>query len=146
MAATLLLALTMVGVTLVPVSDGIAESEPVQTAAAVMGAIVPDFVEDALATSSAGALSLSTGWTHATLYMDTGDMNWLLGLGYAGATSVVCGILASTLIGGVICAGVFYIIWSIMVRYRGTMDWTYCRAIRIRPWGSVSTWVENRTC
>ena len=113
--------------------------------ASIVDAVTPDFVQGLVGIDSADALQMRVGWTHATIYLNSSNISWLLGLGYAGATSAFCWYFTATLIGAVVCAGVFYIVWSILSRFRYMNYWT-CLVIRIRPWGSVSYWTENWRC
>lgn len=118
--------LAMFAVTLLP-----ADSMPTKALPASVGEVIESpFVHDA------GAIKIRTYRTGFELTLTAGEVNWLVGLSYTVASAAVCGALAPTIVGGVICAAAAYSFWSVVQKYtnfpRGA-----CLKVGIRWWGTV---------
>lgn len=90
-------------------------------------------------------VTVGAGW-YLYVYLNQGDVTWLLGLGFAAASAALCTILAPTLAGAIACAAVAYIIWSIVTSYQKPAP-GQCLEIRINWWGTLSgVSYVNRNC
>jgi hypothetical protein len=91
--------------------------------------------------------TVGAGWYFYT-YLNHGDIWWLRGLGYTAATAAICVWLTPTVVGGVACAVVAYIIWSVIVALASPFPAGKCLEIKYN-WGSFSyagsKWV-TRNC
>ena len=90
-------------------------------------------------------ISVGAGW-YLYVYLNHGDFQWLLGMGYTAASAVICSILAPTIAGAIACAVVAYIIWSVITS-QSPPWYGYCLQVKISWWGSLSgtSWVK-RNC
>jgi hypothetical protein len=91
-------------------------------------------------------VAVGVGWTAVYIYLNRSNVNWLYGLGYSGATAVLCFWATSTGLGAFTCAGLSYVLWSVIAHYAYQVPSGYCLQIKITWWGSVSSSLVRRTC
>jgi hypothetical protein len=92
-----------------------------------------------------GQISVGAGW-YLYVYLNQGDYLWLLGLGYTAATAALCVILTPSVLGGVACAVVAYIIWSVITS-SPPPAWNACIEVKINWWGtSAGSKFVQRNC
>ena len=91
--------------------------------------------------------TIGAGW-YFYVYLNSGDINWLRGLGYRAASAAICAWLTPTVVGAVACAVVAYIIWTIVSPLGYVNNPGYCLEVKLN-WGSFSLagvkWVK-RNC
>jgi hypothetical protein len=63
--------------------------------------------------------TVGIGW-YVYLYLNESDIEWLVGLGYAGASAVICDMLVETVVGVFVCGAGAYIIWEVVVKQFNT--------------------------
>lgn len=90
--------------------------------------------------------TVGAGWS-LYVYLNHGDINWLLGLGYTAASAAICALLVETIAGAVICAVAAYAIWSVIVALKKPYPAGYCREVKLSYAGNLkgSKWVK-RSC
>lgn len=80
-------------------------------------------------------VTIGAGW-YLYIYLNDGNVSWLLGLGFTAASTALCAVLTPSVLGGIACAAAAYIIWSVINSYR-TPHPDECMEIRINWWGSL---------
>jgi len=92
-------------------------------------------------------ITIGAGW-YLYVYLNSGDINWLLGMGFTAASAALCLALVPTGIGAVACAVVAYVVWSVIQAYAGVNKPGYCLEISMY-WGTFALhdvkWVQ-RNC
>jgi hypothetical protein len=93
-------------------------------------------------TGGVSNITAGSGW-YLYVYLNRGDYEFLIGLGYAGASAAICGLLAPSVLGGIACAVVATIIWGVItsptVQSRNRAAWVgYCLEVRITYVGTLS--------
>jgi hypothetical protein len=114
--------------------DGtLAPGLPAEVLAQTSGSVTPNF-------------TVGLGW-YVYVYLNRNDIQFLIGLGYTAATATICIWLASTVLGGVICAVVAAIIWEVINDYAYLIDPGDCLEIRFSYAGQFKgARVVRRNC
>ena len=88
--------------------------------------------------------TVGVGW-YVYLYLNRNDVHWLFGLGYAGAASVICGMLVSTIAGAFACGAGAYIIWEVIKDYVYVIPYNKCLELKFR-FGFEGAKLVTRSC
>ncbi len=85
------------------------------------------------------------GW-YIYVYLDRGDWEFLAGLGLAGASAALCGWLAPSVVGGIACGTIAYVIAYLVVKWSAPPP-GYCRELKFTYAGLyVGTNLVRRSC
>lgn len=114
------------------------------------GTLAPGLPAGVLAPTDGSSVSpnftVGLGW-YVYVYLNRNDIQFLIGLGYTAAATAICAWLVSTVLGGVVCAAVAYIIWEIINDYGYLIDPGECLEIRFTYAGQFKEWrVVRRNC
>lgn len=87
--------------------------------------------------------TVGLGWG-VYLYLNPGDVNWLVGIGSTAASTVVCGWLTGTVAGAVACGVGWQVVWSIINNYYQVIPSGYCLEIKFA--GTITGKLVKRNC
>lgn len=91
--------------------------------------------------------NVGAGW-YLYIYLNSGDISWLISAGYVAATAAICIWLAPTIGPGVACALAAYVVWTAIQPYAGVNKPGYCLEVSLW-WGTFALhdvkWVQ-RNC
>jgi hypothetical protein len=77
------------------------------------------------------AWTVGVGW-YVYLYLNPSDVNWLVGLGFAGASGAVCAMLVGTIAGAFVCAAGAYIVWQVITSFYQAIPAGHCLELKFR--------------
>lgn len=91
--------------------------------------------------------TVGAGW-YLYLYLNSGDITWLISKGYVAGTAAICALLLPSIGGAVACALAAAVVWDAIQPYAGVNKPGYCLEVSLW-WGTFALhdvkWVQ-RNC
>jgi hypothetical protein len=88
--------------------------------------------------------TVGVGW-YVYLYLNRSDVHWLIGLGFAGASAMVCYMVGGTIIAAFACGVGAAIIWQVINEWAYVIPSHQCLELKFRT-GLVGAKLVTRSC